>query len=56
MDVTRHRYAVEGWGVGEIVVRDEVLVEPTFFPSRGAGPPPSRGGPPGGSEHPLRSR
>ena len=36
MDVTRHRYAVEGWGVGAIAVRGEVLVE-HVLPSRNAG-------------------
>lgn len=33
MDVTRHRYAVEGWGVGELTVRGDVLLAHAF-PSR----------------------
>ncbi len=54
MEVTRHRYAVEGWGVGEILVRDGVLVAHAL-PSRRrrlaspAQPDPSRQpGPPNG--------
>lgn len=51
MDVTRHRYAVEGWGVGEIAVRGEVLVE-HVLPSRRRRLPPEAGGPRGGASPP----
>ena len=51
MDVTRHRYAVEGWGVGEIAVRDGVLVEHAL-PSRRRRLPARAGGPPGGASTP----
>ena len=30
MEVTRHRYAVAGWGVGELVVGDSVLLAHAF--------------------------
>ena len=55
MDVTRHRYAVEGWGVGEIAVRGEVLVE-HVLPSRRRRLPAERGRAPLGERAPLRSR
>ena len=51
MDVTRHRYAVEGWGVGEIVVRDRRLVAHAL-PSRQRRLFPHGGGPPGGTSSP----
>ena len=51
MDVTRHRYAVEGWGVGEIAVRGEVLVEHAL-PSRRRRLPAGTGSPPGGAATP----
>jgi methylated-DNA-[protein]-cysteine S-methyltransferase len=51
VDVTRHRYAVEGWGVGEIAVRGEVLVE-HVLPSRRRRLPTGAGGPPGGTSSP----
>ena len=51
MDVTRHRYAVEGWGVGEIVVRDGVLVAHAL-PSRQRRLSLAARGPPRGSGHP----
>ena len=51
MDVTRHRYAVEGWGVGEIAVRGEVLVEHVLPVAQA--PATRRGGrAPQGREHP----
>ena len=49
--VTRHRYAVDGWGVGELVVRDGVLVAHAL-PSRRAGSPSQRSGPHGGASTP----
>jgi O-6-methylguanine DNA methyltransferase len=51
VDVTRHRYAVEGWGVGEIVVRDGVLVAHAL-PSRQRKLSPSVGPPKGGTSTP----
>ena len=51
VDVTRHRYAVEGWGVGEIAVRGEVLVEHAL-PSRRRRLPARAGGPHGGAGTP----
>ena len=51
MDVTRHRYAVEGWGVGEIAVRGEVLVE-HVLPSRRRRLPAGAGCSPGGASTP----
>ena len=51
VDVTRHRYAVEGWGVGEIAVRGEVLVEHAL-PSRRRRLPARAGGPHGGASTP----
>ena len=51
MDVTRHRYAVEGWGVGELAVRDGVLVE-HVLPSRRRRLPVRAGGPLGGASTP----
>ena len=49
--MTRHRYAVEGWGVGEIVVRDGVLVAHAF-PSRRRKLSPPKRGPRGGASSP----
>ena len=51
MDVTRHRYAVEGWGVGEITVHDDVLVAHAL-PTRQRRPSPRPEGPPGGASTP----
>ncbi len=51
MDVTRHRYAVEGWGVGEIEVRGDVLLAHSL-PSRRRRLPARAGGPPGGASAP----
>lgn len=51
MDVTRHRYTVTGWGVGEIVVRGDVLVSHAL-PSRRRRPSPSLRGPQGGASTP----
>jgi methylated-DNA-[protein]-cysteine S-methyltransferase len=51
VEVTRHRYAVEGWGVGEIVVRDGVLVAHAF-PSRQRKLSPQAGPPLGGTSTP----
>lgn len=51
MDVTRHRYAVEGWGVGEITVHDDVLVAHAL-PSRQRRLSPRAGDPPGGASTP----
>lgn len=51
VDVTRHRYAVEGWGVGEIAVRGDVLVEHSL-PSRRRRLPARAGGPHGGAGTP----
>lgn len=47
MDVTRHRYAVAGWGVGELTVRADVLVAHALpSPQRRLSPQadPSQGG------------
>jgi methylated-DNA-[protein]-cysteine S-methyltransferase len=51
VDVTRHRYAVEGWGVGEVVVRDGVLVAHALPSRRRRTSPPQRG-PQGGASTP----
>lgn len=51
MEVTRHRYAVAGWGVGEILVRDGVLVAHAL-PSRRRKLSPAAGGPQGGASSP----
>ena len=51
VDVTRHRYAVEGWGVGEILVRDGLLVAHAL-PSRQRRLSPRPKGPPGGASAP----
>jgi O-6-methylguanine DNA methyltransferase len=51
VDVTRHRYAVEGWGVGEIVSRDGLLVAHAL-PSRRRQLSPRPKGPPGGASTP----
>ena len=57
MDVTRdretgrHRYAAPGWGVGEVVVRDGVLVAHAL-PSRRRRLIPAAGGPRGGTSTP----
>jgi len=47
----RHRYAVGGWGVGELVVRDGRLAA-NALPSRRRRPSPDAGGPPGGTSAP----
>lgn len=46
-----HRYAVDGWGVGEIVTRDAVLVA-HVLPSRQRRLSPRVGGPHGGARPP----
>ena len=46
-----HRYAVDGWGVGEIVTRDGVLVAHAL-PSRQRRLSPGAGGPRGGANPP----
>jgi methylated-DNA-[protein]-cysteine S-methyltransferase len=51
VEVTRHRYAVAGWGVGEIHVRDGVLVAHAL-PSRRRKLSPAAGGPQGGASAP----
>ncbi len=51
MEVTRHRYAVAGWGVGEIVVRDGVLVAHSL-PSKGRRLSLAAEGPHGGASTP----
>lgn len=51
MEVTRHRYAVAGWGVGEIVVRDGLLVAHAL-PSPRRKLSPRVGGPQGGASTP----
>ena len=57
MDVTRHReavrhrYVVDGWGVGEILVRDGLLVAHAL-PSRQRRLSPRSKGPPGGASTP----
>lgn len=51
MEVTRHRYAVEGWGVGELVVHDGVLVSHAL-PSRQRAPSVSGRPPQGGASTP----
>jgi methylated-DNA-[protein]-cysteine S-methyltransferase len=57
VDVTRersavgHRYAVEGWGVGEIVIRDGVLLAHALPSRRRSLSPPARG-PQGGASTP----
>ncbi len=48
---TVHRYAVEGWGVGELVARDGVLVTHAL-PSRQRRISSRAGGPPGGASAP----
>jgi len=47
----RHRYAVDGWGVGEVVVRDGVLLTHAL-PSRRRQLSPRAGGPQGGARTP----
>ena len=49
--MTRHRYAVEGWGVGEVVVRDRILVAHAL-PSRRRRLSPPAGGPQRGARPP----
>ncbi len=51
MEVTRHRYAVAGWGVGEIEVRDGILLSHAL-PSRRRKLSPRPGGPQGGASTP----
>ena len=51
MEVTRHRYAVAGWGVGEIHVRDGVLVAHAL-PSKRRRPSPTAEAPQGGASTP----
>jgi methylated-DNA-[protein]-cysteine S-methyltransferase len=48
---TIYRYAVDGWGVGEVVVRNGVLAAHAF-PSRHRRLSPRRGGPSGGARPP----
>jgi methylated-DNA-[protein]-cysteine S-methyltransferase len=48
---TRYRYAAAGWGVGEILVCDGLLVDHALA-SRRRGRSPRRGGPPGGASTP----
>ena len=50
-DAVRHRYEVPGWGVGELVVRDGVLVAHAL-PSRRRKLFPAVGGPQGGASTP----
>lgn len=50
-DAVRHRYAVAGWGVGEVVVRDGALVSHAL-PSRRRSLSPRGGGPQGGASTP----
>ena len=49
--MTRHRYAVAGWGVGEILVRDGVLLAHAL-PSRRRKLSPTAGAPRGGASTP----
>ena len=51
MEVTQHRYAVAGWGVGELVVRDGVLLAHAL-PSRRRRLSSAAGGPQGGAKAP----
>ena len=51
MEVTRHRYAVAGWGVGEILVHDGVLVAHAL-PSKRRRLSPSAEAPQGGASTP----
>jgi O-6-methylguanine DNA methyltransferase len=51
VEVTRHRYAVAGWGVGEIEVRDGLLVAHAL-PSPRRKLSPAVGGPQGGASTP----
>jgi methylated-DNA-[protein]-cysteine S-methyltransferase len=51
VEVTRHRYAVAGWGVGEILVRDGILLAHAL-PSRRRRISPPVGGPQGGASTP----
>ena len=51
MEVTRHRYAVAGWGVGEIQTRNGVVVAHSL-PSRRRKLTPGAGGPQGGTSPP----
>jgi O-6-methylguanine DNA methyltransferase len=51
VEVTRHRYAVAGWGVGELLVRDDILVAHTL-PSRRRRLSPATGAPHGGVSTP----
>jgi methylated-DNA-[protein]-cysteine S-methyltransferase len=50
-DGTRYRYAADGWGVGEILVRDGRLVEHVLASQRGGRSPRGRG-PLGGASTP----
>jgi methylated-DNA-[protein]-cysteine S-methyltransferase len=50
-DGTRYLYAAEGWGIGEIVVRDDRLVDHVLASRRG-GRSPHAGGPQGGTSAP----
>ncbi len=52
METTFHRYEIEGWGVGELWVRDDRVVVHELIPgqpgaSRASGPPKGGGTPPG---------
>ena len=50
-DGTRYRYAADGWGIGEIHVRDGRLVD-HVLPSRRSGRSPRERGPNGGASAP----
>ncbi len=50
-DGVRYRYAVDGWGVGEIRVREGLLVDHVLASRRGARSP-HNGGPQGGTNPP----
>ncbi len=51
LDAVRHRYEVPGWGVGELLVRGDVLFEHTL-PSRRRRLFPAEGDPQGGASPP----
>jgi O-6-methylguanine DNA methyltransferase len=51
-DGTRYRYAADGWGIGEIHVRDGRLVDHILASRRGGRTPRGRRGPNGGTRAP----
>ena len=51
MEATRYRYAIAGWGVGEVVVRDGALLSHAL-PSRRRSLSPGAGAPKGGASTP----